>query len=53
MFFGGRFHTKEEREKIRENKRKEREVRGYSYDAVNRMKSKEPNANWKMRGSSE
>lgn len=39
--FWGRYFTEEEREKIKENQKKEREIKHYTYDAVQRMKSED------------
>ena len=45
--FSTRFLTKEEREKIKENKLKEKEINDYTYEAVQRMKRRE--TDWKYR----
>lgn len=40
MFMPGRYITKEDREKIRKEKKKEREFYGYLVDAIDRMSPK-------------
>ena len=45
--FSTRFVTKEEREKIKENRDKEKEINNYQIEAVNRMKK--PANDWKLK----
>lgn len=45
--FSTRFISAEEREKIKENKQKEKEINNYQVEAVNRMKK--PVNDWKMK----
>lgn len=40
MFNGGRYITNEEREKIKENKRIEREINGYQCETMYRFKKR-------------
>lgn len=49
--FAARFITEEDREKIKENRLKEKEINSYQYEAVQRMKQIE--SSWKHKNYKE